>query len=512
MMDRVLIHRETYHDSVFLMAVSARLEQEPALDAAQVLLATPANLALLHDQGFAHPDLAALGPTDLVIALRAAGEGALDQGEAQAAELLADAGAGGADGADAARPVSLEAAVQQLPGANLCLISVPGRYAAFEAHRALEQGLSVMIFSDNVSVQDEVALKERAASLGLLCMGPDCGTSLIGGKPLGFANRVGRGPVGLVGASGTGLQEVSCQLHHLGCGVSHALGVGGRDLSEAVGARATLAALDLLAAAADTRVLVVISKPPDPKVAARVVARLEALDMPAVVCFLGQRDLQVGGKVQAARTLGEAAALAAALARPGRARAAEPEVDEEVLRRVARQLPDGAGMIHGLFCGGTLAAEAALVLREQGLEVGSNLDAGHALPDPAGHTVVDLGDDRYTRGRPHPMIEPALRNDEILARAAEPGAAVLLLDLVLGAGSHPDPAGVTAEAVARAVADHPGLAVLCAITGTDLDAQGLASQREALQRAGALVFSSTAAAARAAARLVQRAAPQEVSS
>jgi succinyl-CoA synthetase alpha subunit len=296
---------------------------------------------------------------------------------------------------------------------------VPGEYAAYEAAKALEASLHVMIFSDNVSVADEVALKRRAAERGLLVMGPDCGTAMVAGKPLGFANRVRPGPVGLIGASGTGLQEVSCQIHRLGSGVSHILGVGGRDLSAQVGGLSTLAAIDLLAADPATRVLVVVSKPPAPEVARRVISHLAALERPSVVVFLGDRTRVTVPSVRVAEGLSEAAWIACSLVmeQSGHSPTGSEAAALDTAAMVARMSREQR-CLQGLFCGGTLAAEALLLLREQLETVRSNLDHDdtRGLPSSGEHAILDLGDDRFTRGRPHPMIEPGLRAEWIVER------------------------------------------------------------------------------------------------
>ena len=492
-MDRTMIHKDTYHDSVFLMAVSAELARGPALAAAHVVLATPANVQLLTEQGFDAGALDGLTPTDLVIALRAEAEETLEQAAAQAQQLLSAAAGGDRGDGTQAAPVGLDGGLERLPGADLALISVPGEYAALEASKAMARGLSVMIFSDNVATDDEVALKQQASRQGLLCMGPDCGTSLIRQIPLGFANRVRPGPVGLVGASGTGLQEVSCQIHRLGGGVTHILGTGGRDLSPEVGGATTLAALDLFAENAETRVLVVVSKPPAPQVADRVVARLAAMDEPSVIIFLGEQGRRVQPPVHVAHTLAEAAAMAVRLAR-GEPAAGEPEPHGRELQQLIGALTPDQRWIHGLFCGGTLASEAVLLLGRAGLDVESNLGHGHQLPSYGGHTAVDLGDDRFTRGRPHPMIEPSQRNEQIVALGSRPQTAALLLDVVLGSGSHTDPAGAALPALRQARQANPGLLVVASVTGTDLDAQGLSAQQQKLRDAGVLVLPSNAVA------------------
>ena len=509
-MDHIDIRKDSYFDSVFLMAASAKLCQTDGLAEGHVVLATAQNLQLLQDQGFDPGALAGLGATDLVIALRAENRGAIDAALARVENLLSQARAQDTAACATALPIGLDGGLARLPDANLALISVPGPYAAFEAHKALGRGLNVMLFSDNVPLSDEIALKQRAGELGLLVMGPDCGTAMVGGVPLGFANEVRRGPVGLVGASGTGLQEVACQLHQAETGVSHILGTGGRDLTSDVGARATLAALDLLAADPETRVLVVVSKPPAPEVADQVLKRLRALKHPSVVCFPGQSPCEDGEAddavdpgVHRATTLAEAAWIAARLCHGRPTSVTQPfaavRLDEELLVRTMTQ---HQRHLYGLFTGGTLATEALFVLRRKlGQErVCSNL--GPLEPTASGHLVLDLGADEYTHGRPHPMVDPTPRSEAIRARGGAPETAVLLLDVVLGHGSAPDPAQEAARAVSAARQENPGLVVVASVTGTDLDPQNLSVQRQTLLDAGVQVLPNNAAAARFAARLV----------
>lgn len=443
------VERGRYLDSVTLMRASRQVAVLPGVEAAALMIGTPANQALLREAGLLAPEGAAAGPNDLVIAVRAAEpQAAIEAALAALRQPAVDT--------TLARARSLGRALELEPQANLALISVPGEFAAAEARRALERGLNVLLFSDNVTIDDEVRLKRLAAERGLLMMGPDCGTALIAGAPLAFANAVPRGEIGIASASGTGLQEVASLIARLGGGVSHGIGVGGRDLDERVGALGMLAAIDTLEADPGTRRLVLISKPPAPRVAQVVLDRLKKCAKPAVVCFLGADAPAI------ARTLTEAA--------------------EQALGRTinfeAPRLPKTKGRVRGLYCGGTLAAEAAIILGDRG-------------------ECVDLGDDRYTRGRPHPMIEPELRNDHVAAALADPGVGVLLFDVVLGFGAHPDPAGVLLQVI-----DGAGKPVVASVTGTEQDPQGWSRQVAALRAAGVHVAPSNAHAAALAASLV----------
>ena len=500
---RVEVRRGTYHDSVTLMQVSRQAEELPGVEAAAAVAATPVNLELLARQGFA-VDPAGLGPSDLVLCVRAADDDAAGQAMEQVEALLAGAGRGGTGGGSgagpgAAPPRSLRAAARRDPDLNLAVLSVPGRHLGYEIAEALQAGLHVFCFSDGLDPATEAACKRVAAERGLLLMGPDCGTAIIDGVGLGFANAVRRGPVGVVGASGTGIQEVTCLLDAAGVGISHAIGVGGRDLSPEVGGIMTLRALDLLAADDATERLVVISKPPDPRVARRVADAAAATGKPAVLAFPGLGDpppLPPG--VTFAGSLEAAAAWAAG----GRdSRVGRPR---RWLSTGARSRPSTPGAIRGLFSGGTLCYEAMAVVAGVVGRVASNipLRPEWRLADPHrsdGHTFVDFGDDAMTEGRAHPMIDPGLRNERFRREAADPETGVVLLDVVLGYGAHPDPAGELAPLIERALADRPGgLSVVVSLCGAAGDPQGLDGQAATLRAAGALVTRSSAQAARLA--------------
>jgi succinyl-CoA synthetase alpha subunit len=395
---------------------------------------------------------------------------------------------------------------------------VAGRYAAAEAWEAVRNGLHVLLFSNNVSLEDEVALKRYARDHGLLMMGPDAGTAIINGVALGFANVVPRGPVGLVSASGTGLQEVSTLLAKLGVGVSQAIGTGGRDVKAAVGGIMMLEGLKALQADSATRVLLLVSKPPDAQVAEKIMAQIQASDKPTVACFLGgDMDMISEAGAIPAPTLQEAAYLTAQVA-------TEAEMDTQELLdrelkdlitlsiRLRTPLKPEQKYLRGLFSGGTLAIEALWLWREQIGGVWSNvaLEKAWLISEPQhsqAHTAIDLGDDSFTVGRPHPMIDYDLRIRRLLREAADPEVAVIMLDVVLGFGAHPDPASELAPAIrqAQAIAAERGheLVILGSVTGTEADPQGLSRQVGALEAAGMNALFSNASAARLAGLIVR---------
>ena len=490
------VRRGFYLDSVALMRLSAELAARAGVEDAVAMIGTPSNLEIMREAGLLASSGEAAGPNDLVVAVRAGDEAAAGAALSHAGRTLEREVAPAGDGPW--RPRTLDGVLDRMADANLVLISTPGAYAAREARRALDRGLNVMLFSDNVPLESERALKERAHSRGLLVMGPDCGTAYIAGTPLAFANVVPRGRVGVVAASGTGLQEVAVLLARAGAGISHGIGVGGRDLSDAVGGTSTLDAIDLLASDAGTDHLILISKPPGPRTARLVFERLAAAGKRciAVVFGAGEAVAPPAGPVLAP-TLKDA--VERATGRP-----VAPDYDPgAVARREAARLEPGRRALRGLFCGGTLATEAHAVLAAAGLDVDSNLaPAARAGPD-APHTVIDLGADEYTAGRPHPMIDPALRTAKLHEALADPEVAVVLLDVVLGLGAHPDPARPVRDAVLDV--DGEGPVVVASVCGTGDDPQDHGRQVAMLGAAGVAVTPSNADAAALAAAVLGRA-------
>jgi FdrA protein len=522
MVVKALVKHNTYHDSVALMTASSAVNGLPGVDAASMVMGTGLNLELLRESGLAPTEEA--GPNDLVIAVRAASEEQADAALAEAEARLTRRAAPAAVGAEARRPRTLGAALRADPDINLALISVPGPFASAEAEESLRAGLHVFLFSDNVPIAEEVRLKRLARDLGLLLMGPDCGTAIVNGVGLGFANVVRRGPIGVIGASGTGLQQVTCLIDRFGGGISQAIGTGGRDLRAEVGGLTMLAAIGALGADEATRVLVLVSKPPAAEVAATVLEAATATGKPTITVFLGGDPAARAPRgVTLVRTLTDAArqAVAAAGGDP-QTPPPSPLPDAERGSSAPPRVGEGPGegfsfapgqqYLRGLFSGGTLCEEALLVLGERLGPIYSNvpLDPRLALPDPnrsREHTLVDLGSDEFTVGRPHPMIDPTPRNERIQREAADPATACLLLDVVLGYGAHPDPAGalapVLAESRAQAEAAGRPLPVVVSLCGTEGDPQRFSRQEATLREAGALVYGSNAAAAQAAADIVQ---------
>ncbi len=511
-----LIKPSEYHDSVSLMLAAQEIARLPGVIDAAVVMATEANKGILKGAGLLTPQAATASPNDLIITVSAAADN-LDSALAEAEKYLYKKQAAVETGEY--RPKTIHSALKAHPTANVAVISVAGRYAAQEAWDALLHGLHVLLFSDNVSLEDEIALKQYASQHGLLLMGPGAGTAMLNGVALGFANLLPPGPVGIVSAAGTGLQEVSTQLARYGVGVTQGIGTGGRDLKEEVGGLMMLAGLRALQEDAATQVIVLVSKPPSPAVAQRVLEQVYAGAKPTVVCLLGGEFASQSKTVLPAHTLEEAAWLAAGLAGGKTDPAANPaKIVDSRASELRQRLKRTQRYLRGLFSGGTLCYEAQVIwadysrqklllepvfsnapLRKQNQMADSNRSQQHC--------AVDLGEEEFTVGRLHPMIDNGLRIRRLLQEARDPETAVILLDVVLGYGAHPDPASELGPAVqkARALAaeEDRDLVVIASVTGTEKDPQCLSRQSQALAEAGVTVCASNAAAARLAAEVVK---------
>ena len=478
------VRRGFYLDSVALMRFSRTIAELEGVDEAALMMGTPANHQIMSDARLLNDEGRAAEGGDLVIGIRAKDQKSADRALSESRAMLDQPTANGADAA-AWHPRTLRAALKLEPDANLALISVPGDFAVAEARKAIRRGLHTMIFSDNVDIGDEVALKQEAKELGLLVMGPDCGTAIINGIPLAFANKVTRGSIGIVGASGTGTQEVSCLVSQYGGGISHAIGVGGRDLTPEVDAISTLMAIDALDEDVATEHIVLVSKPPEPSVAAKVLDRIAKSKKPATVCFIGADEGPMPVNATQAFTLKEAARSALALG----------DDDDDVAEI---HVPSHRTRVEGLFSGGTLCAEAQLIFRAADEAVASNAPVpGVPVPgkNSSEHLMLDLGADEYTRGKPHPMIDPSVRDEIMIDALKNEEVGVILADVVIGFGAHEDPAGHFINVLQEHLTKD-GPAIVASVTGTEEDPQVRSGQMSKLEAAGVHVAPTNADAAR----------------
>ncbi len=496
--------KNQYYDSVYLMGVNKRLSEIDGVQQAAVLMGSEKNKELLVNMGIQDEEVDAAKPNDLIVAVIALTTEKVSnvlthidewftQGEGRSrSEILH----------------RLEDGIALKPKANLVVISIPGEHAAREARKALEAGLNVFMFSDNVSIDDELKLKLLARQRGLLVMGPDCGTAFIQGVGIGFANAVRRGSIGVIGAAGTGLQEFTCQVHNAGLGISHAIGTGSHDLSDKVGGITTFDAIDRLEADPNTRVITIISKPLSPQIMSRLVQRLKACRKPIVGCFLGTRMEQTDGKTdfQYARTIDEATSLAVKNA-GGVYDLQQGVLSIEELEQasiVRCQWGTKQKFLRGVFAGGTFCYQSQQIFQDAHIPIYSNapFESKYQLADPNcsfGHTMVDMGEDYFTLGKPHPMIDSTLRKQRILAEAKDPQAAILLLDFILGYNVSANPVGELLDAIreAQEAALRRGglLTVVASVCGTEGDQPEKTMQITLLQESGVIVFDSNARAA-----------------
>ena len=515
---KTVVKTSEYHDSVTLMLVARELLGMDGVRDSAVVMATEPNKSILSEAGLLTDMVKAATPNDMVIAVDAIDEETAGKAMIYADEILNKKAV--AEETQNFKPKSIKGALASYPEANVCVISVAGRYAADEAWEALTRGLHVLLFSDNVSLEDEIALKKYARDHGLLLMGPGAGTTILNQVALGFANAIPQGPVGVVSAAGTGLQEVSTLIAKSGSGITQGIGTGGRDLKKEVGGIMMLESLKALQEDPETEVIALVSKPSAPEVLEMILGQIAKGSKPVVVCVMGGDMSTVEGVKNAipARTLQEGGLLAAKAAGADvgdidKMIAEETKALEKQAVDLKKVLKPSQKYLRGLFSGGTLCYEAQVIWREMlDAPVYSNapLPGDPYLKDSTKsfeNTTVDLGEEEFTVGRPHPMIDNDLRLRRLLQEAADPEVGVIIMDVVIGYGAHLDPAAEIAPTVvtAKKIAKENGreLHFVASVTGTEDDPQGLSKTKAALERAGVIVLDSNAAAARLAAMLVR---------
>ena len=511
-----IVKKGEYYDSISVMLIAKQIaEIKDVLDSAAVM-GTEGNKSLLDSSGLLTPELKSAGEMDLIVAVKTK-DGADATGIVSRIENIF-AASKKLEGDDSLEPQSIDGALNLMPEANLALVSVAGRYAGDVAMKSLQLGLHVMLFSDNVSLEQEIELKTYARKRNLFVMGPDCGTAIINGVPLAFANVVNRGNIGIVSASGTGLQEVSCLISNEGCGISQAIGTGGRDVKKEVGGIMFIEGMNALAADDRTGVLLLVSKPPAKEVMEQIISAAKEIRKPIVGVFLGSPlELLEGSNIRQALTLEEAALLSVALSKgedvsavTGALKKREPEIIK-IAKGEAAKLSPGQKYLRGLFSGGTFCDEAQLLCQNILRDVYSNTPFGssHKLRDSwksEKHTILDLGDDEFTLGKPHPMIDYSMRNKRILSEAENPATAVILLDIVLGYGSNMNPLAEIIPVVKKAneIAFHQKrhLPKICSVTGTDKDPQNRSAVVSTLSQAGVVVMESNSSACKLAISII----------
>jgi FdrA protein len=514
MMIHNVIKHNAYFDSVTLMLFSSKLSGIVGVLEAAVMMGTDHNKELMKSSGILSEELAnKITGNDLVIGIKAISQEVIDLAIKTLDEQFENKNKSGDDNSKI-KVKTIDAAVKKMDGLNFAIVSLPGRFAAAETMKCLKNGMHVLLFSDNITIDEENELKDYAVENHLLMMGPDCGTAIINGVALGFANVVRKGNIGLVAASGTGLQELTVIIDKLGGGISQALGTGGRDLKKDIGGKMMLLALDALANDPETQVIGIVSKPPAKEVMVKILDKVKTISKPVVACFLGgDSNLVEGTDTIATETIEEAAKQLVKLSRGELSTDLQLYPEEELNGLVDSEVSklQGQKYLRGLYTGGTLAYEGMLILDAKVGGIYSNIAMSkefnlNDVEVSQGNTILDMGDDYFTDGMPHPMIEPKLRSERIKKEASDPETAVILLDCVLGYGSHEDPAGAVSTAVqqAKELQGNRHVTYIASVCGTEKDPQVLSDQVEKLKNAGIIVLPTNAQAAQLAVRILER--------
>lgn len=499
---KTVVKKGSYHDSVVLMLLTNQISTIEGVNKVSIMMATPANKDIYKQSGLETEELLAATANDMVVVADVEDESLLEVIEKETEAFFRSQQEKAASSSKGAVSVkSWEKAKEKMPDANLAVISIPGVYAALEADRALDEGMSVFMFSDNVTIEDEAALKKKAHEKGLAVMGPDCGTGIIKSVPVAFTNSVAPGRIGIIGASGTGIQELTTIIDRLGEGVTNAIGTGGRDLSGAVGGTTMLDMIEVMEKDEEVKVLLIISKPPTKEVRDRIWSRLSCCTKPVVTLFLGEKPEYHEENFYHAYTLEEAAKIAVSLVRGEEITGAEKEKQYETVFDDSEKKT-----IKAYYSGGTLAGEAAMLIKDAlGNKIPPQKAEGFML-NTDGHIVVDLGDDVYTQGKPHPMIDPAKRIECMKEAMDDASTGVILFDIMLGYGSHEDMAGALLPTVKelkeKADAEGRKLVFVSTVCGTRRDFQGYDKAVDTLKSAGVLVCETNKEAVRTAIRAI----------
>ncbi|WP_102410005.1 hypothetical protein [Beduinella massiliensis] len=511
-MSRLYVHiyPNGYRDSIQLLLATSVMMEQTGITSANFAMGTEGGKCIFKALGMESKTIDDAKTSDLIAAAFCDSEEVFEAALSQAFAALTQKQAKGGGVHQAYR--SLETARREHPEAQVCMISIPGEYAKAEAMRALNAGMHVILFSSHISPQDERELKETAREKGLLCMGPDCGVVNLDGAAFLLASITNRGPFGLCGATGVGIQHVGALLHAAGSGVSQIIGTGGGDLRQPVGGISMMMGIDALEADPQTKYILLVSRKPGQETLQTVLQRVEQCKKPVVIYFMGcdAAPIEAAGAiyannlddvaVQALRLIGEELAL---------------QTDEEITalaEKAAQGMAPQQKYVRGLFTGGTYCDEAMRTMRERIGPIYSNcpLTPDMMLKESTKsreNTCVDYGEDEFTLGKPHPTMEPSIRCPHILREAEDPTTAVLLLDFIFAAAAHPDPVGVVLQKIkeAMALAQSRGgkLAVVASVCGTDADFQNLAQEKQMLSEAGVYVCDTNYRAALLAGKIVE---------
>ena len=500
---RTVVKKGSYQDSVVLMLLTNEISTIEGVNKVSIMMATPANKDIFKQSGLDTEELMAATANDMVVVADVDDESMLDVIMENVEAFLKKQSTSNNASKGSESVKSWDKALDKLPDANLAVISIPGAYAALEADRALDQGLNVFMFSDNVTIEDEKALKEKAHAKGLSVMGPDCGTGIIQGVPIAFTNSVSKGSIGIIGASGTGIQELTTIIDRLGEGVNNAIGTGGRDLSTTVGGITMMDMIDAMEKDETVKVLIVISKPPAQAVREKISARLSGFSKPVITLFLGEKPEYHEENFYHTYTLDEAARLAVSLVRGKEVPEATVDVDESEFYKA-----EDNKTIKAYYSGGTLANEAAMLIKDALNVTDPPEDIEGYMLQLDGNIVVDLGDDAYTQGKPHPMIDPAKRIECMQEAVDDESTGVILLDIMLGYGSHPDMAGALLPTIkelqAKADAANRKVFFVATVCGTRRDYQGYDEAVNKLKDAGVIVCENNKLACQTAIRAIGR--------
>lgn len=495
------IEKNRYYDSVFLMKIARKLAQADDVENASIGMGTPLNKETITDLGLNTEDMGSAGPNDLIIAIKAKDKNACDNAKEEFTRLVNEKNSSSLKNGYR----SISSAKNAVADSNLAIISVAGKYAAIEAKRALMNDMNVFMFSDNVDISEEVELKKLAKEKGKFMMGPGCGLSFINGVAIGLCSMVNRGDIGIAGASGSGIQEVMILLHRNGFGISHAIGTGGRDMSDEVGGITMIQSIKALDVDEGTKVIALISKPPAKSAFINVIEAIKKCSKPVVVHFLnGDNAILKENGILYGETFDETAKMLMELSCGHKVEVKKIFENELNIAEEIKKFAPSQKYFRAILCGGSLTDETLILWNKKGKDLYSNvaIDKKLMLSDPFvsyKNSIIDIGDEAFTKGRAHVAIDPTARVNRFIKEARDKETAIIYLDFLLGYALHSDPATVMAEAIIKekenAKKEGRHLLVIATICGSDMDPQDFEKQAKILKDAGVILLDTNLIAA-----------------
>ena len=508
-----IIKKNFFRDSVQMMQFSQQLKDEQGVIDAAIVMSTVLNKNTLKNMNLLTEDGISATENDTLISINCQDENSLSNAIQKAEQLLTSISAKAKN-----EFTSLASALDTFSDANIASLSIPGQFVKEMATELINKQLNLFVFSDHVPLEDEIYLKNLALENNVLFMGPEAGTSILNGTVFGFGNRVRKGSIGIIGASGTGIQESSTMIDLFGEGISHGIGVGGRDLRNDIGGMMTMKAMEIFENDPNTKAVLLVSKPVDNYIRNKIINKINNFSKKNyVLCLIGDNENSVDtAKIKFSKSIQMSVLKILKLLDDNVYKKTKDVVRNQIndsiklSESLSKDLNEGQKFIRGFFAGGTLCYESKIILEQMIGKIYSNLssDDEYSIKGNVSskeNTLIDFGEEEFTSARPHPIIDPLLRRNRILEDANDPNVGVIIIDIICGINAAKNTMAFHAETIKKAIeiAREQGrkLSVFTYICGTENDVSK--NELKLLADSGAKLFTSNALMSFAAALVVK---------